>query len=145
MQNSMVVFTFAVLDQKYPFWKKLIQKVKIPSLNWSLVLRLIWICRIQWCFSIFLVSATNILLDKFGLENWNSQFKLEIRYLDLFEYAEFNGNVHLFCLEQNFFIFLYYLSNISVVYSQRFKANDFRCFYCNWKSLSIFQFFLLNR
>ena len=27
MLNSMVVFTFAVLDQKYPFWANLVQKI----------------------------------------------------------------------------------------------------------------------
>ena len=39
MQNSMVMFTFPVLNQKYPFWVNLLQKVKIPSLSWNLVLK----------------------------------------------------------------------------------------------------------
>ena len=33
MQNSMVVFTVAVLDQKYPFWANFAQKIKIVSLS----------------------------------------------------------------------------------------------------------------
>ena len=33
MQNSMVVFTFAALDQKYPFWANLVQKIRIASLS----------------------------------------------------------------------------------------------------------------
>ena len=33
MQNSVVIFTFAVLDQKYPLWANLIQKIKIDSLS----------------------------------------------------------------------------------------------------------------
>ena len=37
MQNLMVVFTFSVLDRKYPFWTKLFQKIKTVSLTWSLV------------------------------------------------------------------------------------------------------------
>ena len=32
MQNSMVVFTFSVLDQKNPFWENLDKKFKIFSL-----------------------------------------------------------------------------------------------------------------
>ena len=32
-QNSMVVFTFFVLDGKYPFWANLIQKIRIVSLT----------------------------------------------------------------------------------------------------------------
>ena len=33
MQNSMVVFTFSGLDEKYPFQANLIQKIKIFSLS----------------------------------------------------------------------------------------------------------------
>ena len=31
MQNSMGVFTFSLLDQTYPFWPNLVQKIKIVS------------------------------------------------------------------------------------------------------------------
>ena len=44
---------FCVLDLKYPFCAHLVQKIKIVSLTWSLVLRLIRICRIQWWCSLF--------------------------------------------------------------------------------------------
>ena len=44
-QNSKVVSTFPVLDQKYPFWANLVQKIKIVSFSWNLVPRLIWICK----------------------------------------------------------------------------------------------------
>ena len=47
MQNSMVVFTFAALDQKYLFGANLVQKIKIASLSWNLLPRLIQIRRIQ--------------------------------------------------------------------------------------------------
>ena len=40
-------FDFSVLDQKYPFWSNLVQKITIVSLNSHLVLRLIQVCRIQ--------------------------------------------------------------------------------------------------
>ena len=33
MQNSMVMFTFSVFDQKFPFWEILVQKIKIASLS----------------------------------------------------------------------------------------------------------------
>ena len=33
MQNSMVVFTFFVLNRKHPFWANLVQNVKIVSLK----------------------------------------------------------------------------------------------------------------
>ena len=33
MQNSMVVFTFSVLDRKHPIRANLVQKIKIVSLN----------------------------------------------------------------------------------------------------------------
>ena len=33
MQNSMVVFTFSVLDCEQPFWANLITKIKIASLR----------------------------------------------------------------------------------------------------------------
>ena len=55
MQNSVVVFTFSVLDQKYHFGATLVQKIKIVSLSWNLILRLIWICGIQWWCSLFLL------------------------------------------------------------------------------------------
>ena len=54
MQNSMVVFSFSVLDWKHIFSADLIQKVKIVSLSRNLVLRLIWICRTQWRSLLFL-------------------------------------------------------------------------------------------
>ena len=36
MQNSSMGFNFAILDQAYPFWENLIQKIKIVSLGWNL-------------------------------------------------------------------------------------------------------------
>ena len=53
MQNLMVMFIFSFFDQKYSFLVNLVQKVKVVSLSWNLVLKLIWICRIQWRCSLF--------------------------------------------------------------------------------------------
>ena len=47
-QNSIVMFTYSLLDRKSPFRANLVQKVKIVSLSWSLVSRLIRVPRIQW-------------------------------------------------------------------------------------------------
>ena len=33
MQKSVVMFTFSALDQKYSFWAKLVQKIKIVIIN----------------------------------------------------------------------------------------------------------------
>ena len=55
MQNSMVVFILSALDRKYPFWTHLFQKLKIVSLRWNLVLRLIWIWKIEWSYLFFFV------------------------------------------------------------------------------------------
>ena len=59
MQSSIVVFAFAFLDVKHPFWANLVQKIKIVSLSWNLVPRLIWICRIKWWCSLFPFSTGN--------------------------------------------------------------------------------------
>ena len=64
MQNSMVMF-FA---WNYPIWTILVQKIKIVNLSWNLVLRLIWICRIQrWC-SFYLFCTWKV---KFVSLSWN--------------------------------------------------------------------------
>ena len=48
MRNSIVVFTFSVLYRKHSFGAYLVQQIKLVSLSWNLVPRLIWTCRIQW-------------------------------------------------------------------------------------------------
>ena len=55
MYNSMMVFTFSLLDRKHLFWVNLVQKIKIVSLSWNLVPRPIWICRILWSCLLFLL------------------------------------------------------------------------------------------
>ena len=54
MPNSMVVFTFSVLDWKQHFWANLVQRIKIVSSSWNLATRLIPICRIEWWCLLFL-------------------------------------------------------------------------------------------
>ena len=71
MQISMMLFTSSALDRKYPFGANLVEKKKIVSLRWNLILRLIWICKIQWWCSLFTFSTGNTL---FG-EIWSKKSK----------------------------------------------------------------------
>ena len=75
MQNSLVGFAFAVLVQKYRFWENFVQKIKIVSLSWDLVLRLIPICRIQWGCSRFLV----LILNTFFGHTWSKNLKFFVQ------------------------------------------------------------------
>ena len=81
MQNSMVMFIFFVFDWKYPFWANLVQKVKIISWSWNLVARLIRICRIQWCCSLFLFLSGNTLFGQIWFKKSKLSFYVEIWYL----------------------------------------------------------------
>ena len=74
IQNSMVLFFYSVFDWKYPFWANLVEKVKIISWSWNLVVRLIRICRIQWCNGFWVEIP---YLGKFGPKNQNCHFKLK--------------------------------------------------------------------
>ena len=55
MQNSMMMLIFSPLHQKYRFQPNLVQKIKIVILSWNLVLKLIWVCRIRWWCTFFLL------------------------------------------------------------------------------------------
>ena len=72
MLNSIMMFTFPVLDQKYPFWTNFIQKSKIVSLNWNLVTTVIVI--IFWDFLMFYqiffspqVKRSVIITNNYGI------------------------------------------------------------------------------
>ena len=71
------MFTFFVFDWKYPFWANLVQKIKIISLSWNLVPRLIRICRIQWWCSFFCVWSETLFWGKFSPKSQNYQLKLK--------------------------------------------------------------------
>ena len=60
IQNSMVMF-----DRKYSFRANLVQKIKVDSLTWNLVLRILETCRIQWwCSHFFEIVNTRILVPR---------------------------------------------------------------------------------
>ena len=67
----------SVFNWKYLFWVNLVQKLKIISLSWNFVPRLIQICRIPWWCSLFLFLTGNTFLGKFGPKNQNCQFELK--------------------------------------------------------------------
>ena len=64
IQNAMVMFTFSIFDRKYSLRANLIQKIKIFSLTWNLLPRVIRICRIQWWCSTTLISTENALFGQ---------------------------------------------------------------------------------
>ena len=78
MQNSMVVFTFPVLDQKNLFSESSIQKIKIVSLNCILVPKLIRISEVNGGVHVFIRLETHFLC-KFGSKHQNCQFRQHFR------------------------------------------------------------------
>ena len=64
------------------FWVNLVQKIKIVSLSWNLVPKLIEICRIQRWWSHFLFLTINILLGQIWSKNSKLFFGSEICYKD---------------------------------------------------------------
>ena len=68
-------------------------QIKIFSLSWNLLPRIIRICKIPWRCSLFLL---NILIRQIWSEKSNLSVSAEIWYLGLFEFGEFNGDIHFF-------------------------------------------------
>ena len=71
------VFFFKKLLVVICFWVNVVQKLKIISLSWNFLPRLIQICRIPWWCSLFLFSTGNTSLDKFDPKNQNCHFELK--------------------------------------------------------------------
>ena len=78
MQNSTKLFTLFVFDRKYQFCASLAQKIKIASLRWNLIPRLIRMCRIKWLlFTFFPFDRKYFFLRKFSVKCQTYQFKLK--------------------------------------------------------------------
>ena len=58
-QNSMMMFTFSVFDDKYLSWESLVRKLKILCSKWNFIQRLIQICKIQWRCLFYLFYTGN--------------------------------------------------------------------------------------
>ena len=63
MQNSMMVF-FLFQNGNTLFGQIWSKKIKIVSLGWNLTPSLIWICRIEWWFSLLPFLTGNTLLGQ---------------------------------------------------------------------------------
>ena len=65
----------SVFDWKDPFWVNLVQKLKIVSLSWNFVLRIIQICRITQYVHIFFFQPEQIfwinLIQKVKIASWS--------------------------------------------------------------------------
>ena len=92
-----IYFHFFCLRPEIPFLLYMVQKIKISSLSWNLILGLIRIWKIQWWCLIFLFLTKNIIFGKIWSKNSKLFVQSEIWYLDQFEYAEFNGGVYYIC------------------------------------------------
>ena len=77
MSNSMAVFTFFAFE--HHFFGNMVLNVRIISLNWNLVPRLIQICRVQRWSSLYCFQWKIPFLHKFGPKSQNCQFKLKFR------------------------------------------------------------------
>ena len=84
VQNSMVVFILSILDWEYRFGGNLVQKIKIASLCWELVLRFIRIWRIQWrcSFSVFgWKYLLKIFFSKIKITCWTCNLKPRLTWV----------------------------------------------------------------
>ena len=90
---------YSVFNWNYLFWVILVQKLKIISLSWNFVSRLIQICRIPWRCSLFLFSTGKTFLGKFGPKNKNCQFVLKFRTRRIWicRIMKKTCGVHFFC------------------------------------------------
>ena len=74
MHNSVVVFPFSVLHRKYRFLPNLVQKIKIVSLSWNLLPRLIRMCRLEWRGVVYFFCFRPEI--RFLGEIWSKKLKL---------------------------------------------------------------------
>ena len=130
IQNSMMVFTFFIFDQKYPFWTKLIQKIKIITLSWNLVPRLIRICRTQWCCSLFSFLTGNTFFRQIWTKIQNYHIKLKFG-------GWLNSNMQ-HCMKNNIFV---KTLNVNIIFS-RFSAFDGNIIFSVKRKLTKISYFL---
>ena len=86
MQNSVIFLSlfFCLWSEIYSFWVNLVEKVKIVSFSWNLMLRLIRRCRIQWCYSLFSVIDWKYRFCPILVSKFKIIFQREIWYLESF-------------------------------------------------------------
>ena len=84
---------FTIPNGKYPFSANLVQNIKIISLSWHVVPKLIWKCRIEWWYSLFPFLTGNTFLGQTWSEKSKLSVEAEIWYFEWFKYAECNGDM----------------------------------------------------
>ena len=75
-------------EKKFEDWVNLVKKLKIVSLSWNLVTRLIWISGIQWWCSLFLFFSTSVFqyLSIFFSSNSNMQNSMVVSILSVLDW-----------------------------------------------------------
>ena len=92
--NSIVVLTFSVLDGKHPFYANLVRKIKIVSLNWNCLIRLIKNLNMQnpvvvfsfsflfffffWSDFFLFQMQNSVVVSSFSFLNWKHSFCLNL-------------------------------------------------------------------
>ena len=78
MQKFNGAVQFFCFQQEIPFSRKFGRKSKIVSFRRNLIPRVIPICRIQWCCSLFLFRPEILFWRKFGPKN--EDYKLQLKF-----------------------------------------------------------------
>ena len=122
MQNLVVIFIWFFWDPRYPFWAKK-KTNKFITLNWSLILGLIWIWRIQWwcCFS-FLFRPEVSFFGKLFPKNQNCLLKLKFRTYTNLNMENWMVILFVCLLVCFFFFFLDWKQLFWVNFVQNFKT-----------------------
>ena len=117
MQNSMVGLTFFGFDQNYFFWANFVQTIKIVTLSWNLVPRLIEIYRIQW-WSHLCCQMEIPFFRKFGSKIQNCFLKVKVS-------AKTNSNMQNSMLMFTFSVF-YQKDLFELTWSKKIKNWQFQ-------------------
>ena len=120
MQTSIVVLTYSVLYQKHVFWANLINKLrKLAVLSCNVVFRITWICRIQWCCSIFLLLTAN----------WSKISKLFVHSEIWYQYKYLNANAYSNSLPHSASNMLLGRSMLHILFLCKFLTYYFYCLF----------------
>ena len=121
MQNLVVIFISFFWDPKYPFCGKTKTKNKFVSLNWSLILWLIWMSRVQWwCFFLFRPEVS--FFRKCFPKNQNCLLKLKFRTYTNLNMENWMVILFVCLLVCFFFFFLDWKQLFWVNFVQNFKT-----------------------